>query len=243
MAMPTVNSVGAIASAGTTISPAAGSPHTANDIDILLLGSKGGAMSLTTPAGYAEITGLDQTTGAEASGARIQVFWRRWNGTDGNPTTNDPGNRIIGRVISVSGCKTSGDPWNVLGTGTTDASADTSVSVAGATTTAADCLILAMCSQALPDATSTTEFGTATNASLANLTEQMDNSVVAGAGGAIWMVSGEKAAAGTYDATTCTAVTSSVRVCGSLALEGASAGGATADPYPYIGGGYYPTQG
>ena len=221
MGMPTVNSVGNISAATTTITPGPGASHAVDDIDVLLLSSGGGSISLTTAAGFTEVSGLAAVTGTETGGARMAVFWRRWNGTDGNPQTNDPGNVIVGRMISISGCKTSGDPWNVLASGTTDSSADTSVSVAGATTTAANCLVLAMCSQALPDANNQTEFGSPTNASLANLTTRINNAVVQGLGQAIWMVSGEKATAGAYSATTCTATTSSVRVCGSLALQGA----------------------
>lgn len=223
MALPTVNSVGAIASDIAAITVAPGTPHTTNDIDIVLLECEAADVAaLTTANGFARITALDQSigTGAASTGrTQMSVWWRRWNGTDGSPVFTDAGDHNIGRMISISGCKTTGDPWNVLSTGTTDGTADTSVSAAGATTTVADCLVLVMACQGLPDADSAgTEFGAATNGDLATLTEQMDNNRSVGNGGAIWMVTGQKATAGAYGATTCTATTSSKRVCATLAL-------------------------
>lgn len=234
MAMPTVNSVGAVIAGAGAITVAPGASHTADDIDVVLLEcSDADTAALTTANGFARLTALDQVvSGGAASTGRCQmsVWWRRWNGTDGSPVFADPGDHQVGRMISISGCKTTGDPWNVLSTGTTDSTQDTSLSAAGATTTAANCLVLAMACQGLPDAVSTTEFGTATNTDLANLAEQFDNSTNAGDGGAIWLVTGEKASAGAYGATTLTTATSSKRVCATLALEGVGGTGHTANP-------------
>lgn len=245
MGMPTVASVGTVVDASTgTLTVAPGATHTTDDIDVVIVEGGAADATLSTANGFAELTAVSpQGTGSGGSSTRFGVFWRRWNGSDGSPIFAGVSNHAVGRMISISGCKTSGNPWNVTATGTTDSSADTSLSAAGATTTAADCLILAFAGQNLPDASSTTEFGSPTNADLANLTERIDNATAQGNGGAIWLVTGEKATAGAYGATTCTTVTSALRVCGSIALEGASAGGAAADPYPYIGVGYYPTQG
>lgn len=232
MGMPTVNSVGANQAGVTALTIPPGTPHTANDIDIMLITTKGGALTLPTPAGFVEVTAVAQLLGAEATGIRMTVWWRRWNGTDGSAVTNDSGAAQHGRMISISGCKTSGDPWNVTSTGTTDSSADTSLSAAGATTSAADCLVLAMACQDLPDANGTGEFGTPTNTDLANLTERIDNTSTASTGTAIWMASGEKAAAGAYGATTLTTVTTARRLCATIALEGASA--AAKPPRPTV---------
>lgn len=239
MAMPTVNSVGAVASGTGAITVNPGASHTANDIDIVLLECEVvDAPALSTANGFVRLTALDQSTdgGGAASTGRCQmsVWWRRWNGTDGSPVFAAVADHNLGRMISVSGCKTTGNPWNVLALGNNDpTTGDTSLSAAGTTTTVADCLVLAMACQGIPDATGTTEFGAATNADLANLTERVDNSVAAGGGGAIWMVSGEKATAGAYGATTCTSVTSSRRVCATLALEGAGAA-VTSPPRPTV---------
>lgn len=246
MAMPTVNSVGTVVSNTTAITVAPGATHTADDIDILMLESGfvgGSGTTLATAEGFVELTAVSpQSTGTGATGTILNVFWRRWNGTDGSPVTNAPSNHVIGRMISISGCKTTGDPWNTTATGTTDSAADTSVSIAGGTTTAANCLILAMVAQSLPDVTSTTEFSNWANADLANVTERIDDAQQFGNGGAIGLATGEKASAGIFGATTADAATSSTRVCAMVALEGAGVA-AVENPYPYIGGGYYPTQG
>lgn len=222
MAIPTVASVGTIVSVAATgpLTVAPGATHTANDIDIVLVETQAGNPTLSTAAGFAELTAVSpQTTGATIMG----VFWRRWNGTDGSPAIGQATNHIIARMISISGVKTSGDPWNTTATGTTDSSADTSVSIAGGTTTVADCLILAMLTQDLPDANTATEFSGWANIDLGSVTEQMDDTRNPGNGGAIGMATGTKAVAGAFGATTATAVTSAVRVCAMVALEGASA--------------------
>jgi hypothetical protein len=243
MGMPTVASVGTQVANTSTLTVDPGGDHAANDIDIMIARSGGAdaAPSLDTANGFAQVAALSQGLSG-IGGCQMEVFWRRWNGTDGSPVLADAGTFVAAQMISIRGCKTSGDPWNITSTGTTDGTADTSVSAAGATTTAADCLVLAMCVQGAPDSNSSVQFDDPSNADLANLTERMDQSRNLGSGGAFWMASGEKASAGAYGATTCTAATSARRVCGTLALEGAAAA-ATADPFPYVGGGYYPTEG
>lgn len=243
MSVPTVNSVGAVAGGAgvATIDP--GASHTSGDIDVIIHEcAAADTPALTTANGFARITALDQTVGT-TPGAQMSIWWRRWDGAAGSPVFGDAGDHQIGRMISVSGCIASGDPWDITGTGTTDSSADTSASIAGGTTTVDECLVLGFICQEGPDTNSVTEFGAPTNADLANLTERVDNSRLAGGGGAIYMVTGEKATAGTFGATTLTTVTSSLRVCGILALKPPTPSGATEDPYPYVGGGYYPTQG
>lgn len=172
MALPTINSVGAVFGGVGSVTGTVGASHTTNDIDVVLLEcADNDTPSLSTANGFARLTALDQTVGSAGAGTQMSVWWRRWNGSDGNPVFADAGDHQIGRMISISGCITTGDPWDITGTGTTDSSADTSVSIAGGTTTVADCLILGFVCQNGPDANTTTEFGAPTNADLANLTE------------------------------------------------------------------------
>jgi len=216
MAIPTVNSVGAVVSAvaGITVDP--GASHSADDIDIVLLEcDSADSPGLSTANGFARLTALDQTV----TGTQMSVWWRRWNGSDGSPVFGDAGNHQIARMISISGCITTADPWELALTGITDAVADTSVSIIGGTTLGDDRLILAMVCQDLPDINTTTEFGSWANGDLSDVTERIDNSTNVGNGGAIGMASGGKATLGLFGATTATAVTSAVRVCGMLALR------------------------
>lgn len=172
-----------------------------------------------TASGWTEL--LSRDLNAVLSGnTRLTILWRIVSnpGTD-NRTTNDTGNHQLGAIIGITaGTFDAGDPFNVTDSalGTPNS---TSVSVLGAVTTVADCLCFAVATGQVPDADSTTEFGAPTNASLTSLTEQVDNTTSLGNGGALWVVSGEKATAGTVDATTCTAATSAFRAYGFLAVQ------------------------
>ena len=227
MATPVVNSVGDIAFGnGITVNP--GASHTVDDIDVTLLETvDSSVISLATPNGFAEVTALNQVI---AGATQMSVWWRRWNGTDGSPVFASADNHQIARMISISGCITSGDPWDIVLTGITDSVADTSVEIIGGTTTVAECLILAMVVQELPDANSTAQFTSWANADLSSVTEQMDNARNVGNGGAVGMATGEKATAGLFGTTTATAATSSRRVGGMLALKPP----AVAGPRPHL---------
>jgi hypothetical protein len=221
VAIPTVNSVGAQVQTNTTVAVAPGAGHTSGDIDIIIVESANDPVTLSVAAGFAELTAISPVS--IAGQTRLTIFWRRWNGTDGSPTIDvTGGDHAIARMISISGCIASGNPWDITGTGTNDTTADTTVSIAGGTTTVADCLIMLMVAQALPDSNTTTEFSGETNADLSSLTERMDHTRNIGNGGAIGMWTGGKAAAGAFGATTVTAVTSSQRVCAMIALKPAA---------------------
>jgi hypothetical protein len=121
-------------------------------------------------------------------------------------------------------------PWNVTPVGGVDTTSDTSGSIPGTTTTAADCLIVLLCSTS-NNATSTTNFSGWSNANLANVTERTDNSNTAGLGGGHGMATGELAAAANYGNTSVTLAASSLKGMMSIALEpSAGSGNVTASP-------------
>jgi hypothetical protein len=99
------------------------------------------------------------------------VFWSRYNGTQGAPTTSDSGDHQIAQITAWRGCITSGNPWDVTA-GDVLAAASTAVSIPGATTTVNDCLIVAIVSNATDTGTSQT--GTWANASLSGVVERSD---------------------------------------------------------------------
>lgn len=245
MTAPTVRAVGAVAAGVNDIVVGLPAGHVANDILLLYVESADNAGGVATPpAGYNHVPDSPQDSGGVlAASTVLSVMWKRDGGAETDPTIADTGNHQMARMIAVQGCITTGDPWDVT-SGSIDIAATTAVSVPGDTTTVAETLCLAACSQNLPDADSTTEFGAATNADLTSLTEQIDNTTVAGNGGGLWVVSGEKAAAGVVGATTCTSVTDpDRRAYHFMALKPPTPSGGAEDPYPYVGGGYYPTQG
>jgi plastocyanin len=74
----------------------------------------------------------------------------------------------------------------------------------------------------LPDATGTANFSAWTNANLTSITEQTDNTVTAGNGAGLGIVTGGKATAGAYANTTVTCATAAAKGMMSIALKAAA---------------------
>ena len=216
---PEVRAVGAVASGTGAISP--GLPIGMVTGDLLIMVAESGGATAGTEANTAlTAAGWSAVPGAEAQkkgNTRLTLLYKIASGGDAT-TMNDTGDHQVGRIVGIkAGTFDSANPFNVAGVGTQ--AATKSVSIPGATTTRARCLVLACASGHLPDATTTAEFGAATNASLTGLTELIDNTVTAGDGGALYAVSGVKEAKGAYSATTCTAVTEAERGVISVAIN------------------------
>ncbi len=220
MAIPTYVDKGTVANGvGDITVPWPVGTHQADDIGLLVIESCGGeAANLGTPAGFAAVTNSPQSTGLTTNGTRLSVYWcLATSGAMTSPVVTDPGNHALGRIHVFRGCHiASGNPWNIT-SGGVKASASGNTSIDGLTTTVADCLIVAIC-------TNETDIGTAefsnpqTNASLANITERQNQNVTSGNGGGILVITGEKAAAGTVSATTGTTVASSTNAFMCIAL-------------------------
>ena len=91
--------VGAVINSISTLSPAANASHATNDIDLMIIedSAEVSPPTLTTAAGYALVTGGSVSVngpGPAASAVGCSVWWRRWNGSDGNPTVADIGNHL-----------------------------------------------------------------------------------------------------------------------------------------------------
>jgi hypothetical protein len=230
MTIPAFRAAGTITHDVIGVTPAAPAGLATNDIEFLLCESMDEAISLTTANGFVEVTGSpisvpDATSTVKTRGA---CFWRRWNGTDGDPVTNDPGNHIITQRYAFSGCETSGDPWDFIHTGS-EAVEDTTGSMTGDTTTSADCLIALLGGSAKPDSLGTAEVSGFTNANLANLTERVDNAGNSGNGGHLFLATGELASPGSTGDTTYTKATAAFKWHFVIALK-PPAGGATGQP-------------
>lgn len=220
--MPTYVASGTVANLTAAGGVALPAGIAVDDILLLEIETANQAVTITAQNGgtWVEVTNSPQGTGsaASATATRLTVFWSRYNGTQGAPTISDSGDHQIGRVHAFRGCKTTGDPWNIT-SGNVEAASDTSLSATGATTTAANCLVCIMASL-MDDAQN---FGaTWTNASLANITVRQNSSGTAGNDGRHILVTGEKATAGTYNATTNTLTANSVKAMMTIALEGAA---------------------
>lgn len=198
MALPVVRAVGTVASGTAGITP--GMPTGVLTGDILLLVLETQAQAITVSGGtetWAEVTDSPQ----DATSTRLTVFWTRASqNTPTSPTTSDSGDHQIGRMIAVSGCIATGNPWDVTSGGVDNTTTNTSISVTGDTTTVVNCLVCVMWSSGNDSATFAST--TYTNANLANITERINNSTATAGGGGIGLVTGEKATVGAYTSTT-----------------------------------------
>ncbi len=80
-------------------------------------------------------------------------------------------------MIAIRGATTSGNPWDVTA-GTWSRRPTPAATIAGATTTVANTLVVAAIATSLPDASNgTANFSAWTNSNLSSLTERTDNTV------------------------------------------------------------------
>lgn len=184
--------------------------------DLILLFVESANEAVTTPSGYTIAPSSPQSIGtaAAAGGVRLSVFYEWATGADGTDTVADSGNHTTAIKIAIRGVHRT-NPFNA-NAGSTQA-ATTAMSFPGVTTTVADCLIVHGCAQDT-DAASTTTSGTPTNANLTSLTERHDQTVTAGVGGGLVVITGVKATAGATGNTTSTGSTSVTHAYVTLAL-------------------------
>jgi hypothetical protein len=223
MAMPTVVGVGAAGSTTTTMTLAYPGGYTAVADDIAVSFIETESEAVTPPTNWGPVTNVTVSSGTIT---RLSAIWRRLTASEASPLIADPGNHMVGQMIILRGCVTTGNPWDIFGT-STELVADSSVSIPGVTTTVANCLILQAFSTGQDVATTTGVTGTWANAALVNVTERMDNWAIAGLGGGFAMASGEKAVAGATGAMTATMTASlaaNFKALMTIAFKGATAG-------------------
>ncbi len=188
--------------------------HAINDIALLFVESAGAeAAALGTPAGFVQVPGSPQTTGA---GTRLTVFWARaTSAAMASPVVTDPGNHAYARIMTYRGAITTGNPWDVT-VGGAKTTASTSVSLTGVTTTVPNTLIVQAASREL-DSTAAA-FSVITNGNLTSITERVDGGGTAGNGGGFAVWDGVLANPGATGNTTAT-VTNSVNAFLTIALR------------------------
>lgn len=213
---PRFQAAGTAVGGTATVSPA-WPAHAVNDVALLFVESAGGqAITLSTPAGFVEVTGSPQATGAGTAGTRLAVFWARATSTAmPAPTVADPGDHVYAQILTFRGVNTTGDPWDVSGGGI-KAAASATVTLASITTTVADTLVVQAVSRDTDSAAAA--FSSQTNVNLAGLAERVDAGTTQGNGGGFSVWDGYKASAGATGSTTVT-VSSSINSYLSLALK------------------------
>ena len=189
--------------------------HLLGDVALLFVESqRDQAVTLSTPAGFAQVPGSPQFTNA-GTGTRLTVFWARaTSAAMPSPVVLAPGDHAYARIITYRRVNTDGDPWDVTSGGVKN-TASTTVSVTGLTTTVNNTRVVQ--AVARDNDSAAAAFSNQTNAGLTGITERSDSGTALGHGGGIGIWDGLRATAGTIGNTTAT-VTNSVNAFLSIAL-------------------------
>lgn len=196
MALPFIRSTGALAWGTGALNVPLPAGYFVNDILVMVAATAYG--ETLNAAGWAHAP--NSPSASAIGGCQLNVLWRRATGSEG-AITGDSGDHQVARIVAVGGCETTGSPWDVTNKGFTGAT--TAVTIPGATTTVADCLVLVAAAFA-NDINQDGFVSGWTNADLANIAEIFDNLKDVGNGGGIALITGEKAAAGLVGDTTAT---------------------------------------
>lgn len=207
---------GAFGSGTASVSAAAVTGVVAGDL--LLLFVESANQPITAPTGWTQVTNSPVATGtaAAAGGVALQVFYQFATGADTSTTVGDSGDHTTCIKLAYRGVDPL-VPFDATPVSGTKATASTSSSFPGITTTTANAWVV-MASALDLDAASTATTGTPTNANLTGLTERHDQTVTSGAGGGLVIIDGIKLTAGATGNTTAT-VTSTIQVYLTMALR------------------------
>ncbi|MEQ1814213.1 MAG: hypothetical protein ABL860_07165 [Candidatus Nitrotoga sp.] len=214
MAVPTFQAAGTAVSANSGTPSVAWPVHAVGDIALLFVQTKGDqAGTLPSPAGFVQVLNSPQIAGGSAT--RITVFWARATSTTMASPTLSVQDHVFAQILIYRGVVSIGDPWDVTGGGI-KATASTSVTVTGVTTTVPDTLIVQVVARdtdsVLP------AFSGQTNANLSGIVEQADAGTDLANGGGFVVWDGVKAAAGATGNTTAN-VTNSINAFLTIALK------------------------
>ncbi len=215
-AAPTFQAVGTAVNGTGAITPA-WPTHQIDDVALLVVESTGAeAVTLSTAAGFVEVTNSPQISGTGTGDTRLTVFWARATSTAmSSPTVADPGNHVHAQIVTYRNVYNTGNPWDVTGGGV-KSTASTSVTVTGVTTTVADTLVVQMATRS-NDANGA-GFSAQANANLTGLAERADDGTNSGEGGGFAVWDGVKATAGATGNTIAT-VSSSTNAFLTIALK------------------------
>lgn len=215
-AAPAFQAAGTAVSGTGAVSPA-WPTHAIGDVALLFVESAGGQpATLSSAAGFVAVSNSPQATGTTSNGTQITVFWARATSTAmATPTVADPGNHVYAQIITYRGVVGTGNPWDVTGGGI-KATASTSVTVTGVTTTVTDTLIVQVVSR--DNSSTASAVSLVTNANLTGIAVRSDSGTTSGNGGGFAVWDGVKATSGATGDTTAT-VTSSANAFLTIALK------------------------
>ena len=116
---PVFQAAGAqINSTGATVS-AVWPTHIINDIGLVVIETSGNSANLTPPAGWVALPGTPVTDVATTAGSKLHVWWKRAaSAAEAAVATGAGTDHVLARLYTFRGCVTTGNPWNVITTGT-----------------------------------------------------------------------------------------------------------------------------
>lgn len=170
--------------------------------DLLFIVCETANQTLSTPSGWTLLSSVPQTTGtAGGTSATALYVWYRFaqSGDSGTVAIGDSGNHQMARMFSVSDAD--GTTPVLITAGSVLASAGLTGTATGFTTTAADCLILFIGTNATDSASLTC---TVANATVSSLAARFTDSDTSGNGGGISVATGVMATAGAIGSSTFT---------------------------------------
>jgi hypothetical protein len=196
-------------------------PAAIRNNDLLLLFVESANQAITTPSGWTEVTNSPQFTGTAAAigGVRLGVYWRIAAGPEGSVTVADTGDHQTAIVMAFRGVDPA-SPFDVTA-GSADGAATTAMVFPSVTTTETNTRII-LAAAMDTDAASTTTMGAITNANLAGITEQHDQTMASGVGGGLAIATATKSTIGATGTSTATGSTSVTHAYMTIALKGLS---------------------
>lgn len=186
--------------------------------DIIILFVESANQTIATPTGFNVLaTQIGTGTAAAAGGVRIATFYRILEDiADTTTSVADSGDHTTAIKMLFRDTSLADGAFYVTATST---QAATTAMVFPAVTAATDESLIVLGVALDTDAASTTTVGTVTNANLTNIVERHDQTVIAGAGGGIAVITGEKATAGSTGTSTATGSTSVTRAYTTISLS------------------------
>jgi len=195
--------------------------HETGDIALLFIESTGGEVAnLGTANGFVPVTNSPVFTGAGTAGTRLTVYWARaTSNAMASPIVTDPGDHVYARILTYRRVIGTGDPWGTDPVGGVKATASTSVTVTGLTTSVDNALVIQAVARDNDNAAAA--FSAQNNANLTGITERSDAGTNSNNGGGIGIWEGLNATADAIGNSTAT-VTSSINAFLSIELRPAT---------------------
>jgi len=182
----------------------------AGDLHLWYVETANDATVPSPPAGWAEVPGSPQGTGAAGgtTSTRLSVFYRFAQAGDGSATLSGTYNHNIGFILGFSGVDPT-TPFDVTPAGDVEASAVTGVTYPGVTTTTDGAMIVFAATSQID--TSTQQITAATFAGLASVSGPEWYQITFGNGGGVYVFYGVKTAAGATGTGSSTAATATTQ--------------------------------